>query len=74
MVSSHLTSHFYTPLVHFREKRESSALLEACSVVNLPAVGKGVRIECASLGKTELTMGHGLLKAPFFQLVCCWGG
>lgn len=45
MVSSHLTIHFYTPRVHFRGKRESSALSEACSVVNLPAVGKVVRRE-----------------------------
>lgn len=47
MVSSHLTSHFYTPRVHFREKKESSALSEACSVVKLPAVGKVVRRENA---------------------------
>lgn len=45
MVSICLTSHFYTPRVHFRGKRESSALLEACSVVSLPAVGKVVRKE-----------------------------
>lgn len=43
MISSHLTSHFHTPRVHFGGERESSASAEACSVVNLPAVGKVVR-------------------------------
>lgn len=43
MVSGHLTECFYTPQVHFRGKRESSVSSEACSAVNLTAVGKVVR-------------------------------